>query len=178
MIIIPGILIAIVTFPGVIVHELAHQLFCYLCKVPVYEVKYFRFQNPCGYVAHEKPDKLWKTFLISSGPFFINTLLGAIILFPASIEVMTFSASSDFLNIVIFWLGISIIMHAFPSTIDSGILVSEILKNKDVNILIRILIAPFIGLMYLGAVGSVAWLDFGYALLIAFLLPNIIALFI
>lgn len=44
-------------FPGVMVHELAHQLFCRLMGVPVYEVKYFQFADTCGYVAHEPAER-------------------------------------------------------------------------------------------------------------------------
>lgn len=55
--IIPGFLISIVTFPGVIVHEMAHQIFCRLCGVAVFDVCYFRFGNPSGYVVHEIPKK-------------------------------------------------------------------------------------------------------------------------
>jgi len=178
MFFIPGVLISIATFPGVIIHELAHQIFCYLCKVPVYEVKYFRLQNPCGYVAHEHIDNPFKNLIVSIGPLIINTLLGAIILFPASIEMTAFSVSNDSLNMLSYWLGISIIMHAFPSTGDANNLVSSVLHNKDVNIFIKVLTAPFVGLIYIGAVGSMVWLDLGYALLIAYLLPKIISIFL
>lgn len=33
---IPGFLISLVTFPGVMVHELAHLVFCKLTNTPVY----------------------------------------------------------------------------------------------------------------------------------------------
>jgi hypothetical protein len=178
MIIIPGILISIVTFPGVIIHELAHQIFCYLCKVPVYEVKYFQFKNPNGYVAHEKIDSPLKNLIIAIGPFFINTLLGAIILFTPSMETAAFAFSTDIVNILLYWLGISIIMHAFPSTGDAQNIVENVLKSKEVNIFIKILATPIIGLIYLGAIGSAVWLDLGYALLIAYLVPKLIYLFI
>ena len=32
--IIPGVLISLITFPGVVIHELAHQIFCMLCSGP------------------------------------------------------------------------------------------------------------------------------------------------
>ncbi len=51
--IIPGVLISLVTFPGVVIHELAHQLFCMLCGLKVYEVKYFQINNPNGYVIYQ-----------------------------------------------------------------------------------------------------------------------------
>ncbi|MDR1674498.1 MAG: metalloprotease family protein [Oscillospiraceae bacterium] len=184
--IIPGFLIAIITFPGVIVHELAHQIFCRIRRVPVYEVKYFQFANPCGYVVHEPSDNPLTTFIIAIGPFIVNTLLGALILMPVSIEIMEFGGMrfeliSDVLfipKLICFWLGISIVMHAFPSTGDAKVLITNIMKNSDVNIFIKILVAPFIGLIYLGAVGSIIWLDLGYAIGIAVLMPQLIALFL
>ena len=60
MFIVPGLIISILTFPGVIVHELAHQICCKICGVAVYQVKYFQFQNPCGYVIHENVTNPWK----------------------------------------------------------------------------------------------------------------------
>ena len=110
------------------------------------------------------------------------------IVFPASIQMSEFGlwnwirrGSVGFSEIVpylpvlgVFWLGVSILMNAFPSTGDAKNLVSGILKNKDVNLFARILVAPVVGLIYIGAVGSVVWLDLGYALLVSSMLPKVI----
>jgi hypothetical protein len=90
MFLIPGPLIALATFPGVIVHELAHQLFCRWFRVPVLEVCYFRVDNPAGFVIHEPPAKSYHSLFISIGPFLINTILGALIAFPAALPVIKF----------------------------------------------------------------------------------------
>lgn len=172
---IPGFIISILTFPGVIVHELAHQCFCRWMKVPVFEVKYFQFSNPSGYVLHERTENPWKTFFISMGPFFVNTILGMLILFPASIEIFKFKLYTNPINIVLAWLGISILMHSFPSTGDAKVMVENILKNKEVNLVAKIVTAPFIGLVYVGALGSMIWLDLLYAVAMAMVLPNFIA---
>ncbi|MDK2807351.1 MAG: hypothetical protein PWP24_80 [Clostridiales bacterium] len=156
--IVNGFIVSAVTFPGVIVHELAHQIFCHLCKLKVYEVKYFQMDNPSGYVIHERTDDPVKVFLTAMGPFFINTILGAMILLPAAIEVVAFKEYSNLLNLVLAWLGFSILMHSFPSTGDAEVMVNQILKNKKVGIIPKILTAPFIGLVYVGALGSVFWL--------------------
>jgi len=173
---IPGILISSITFPGVIVHELAHQIFCRIMRVPVYQVKYFQFANPCGYVVHEKTENPFKNFVIAIGPFLINTVIGMIIIAPAAIELIVFKDYSNPLNLLLGWLGFSILMNAFPSVGDAETLVSDILKNKRVNIVMRVLTAPVIGLIYIGALGSVVWLDFIYALLIAMVIPNLLLL--
>ncbi|MDF2536880.1 MAG: hypothetical protein K0R18_3042 [Bacillales bacterium] len=156
---IPGFLISIVTFPGIIVHELAHQIFCWIMKVPVFEVKYFQLKNPCGYVIHEATEKPLANFMISIGPFFVNTVLGCIIAFPG----LFFTKLDSNSGALSAWLGISILMHAFPSKGDGQAMVDSILKNDQVNTFTKILTAPVIGLVYIGALGSMFWLDAIYA---------------
>ena len=121
---IPGFLISIITFPGVIVHEAAHQLFCRLARVAVLDVCYFRLGNPAGYVTHEIPRKPYQHILIGIGPFILNTLLGALISLPAAIPILKFKmdfSASTFLEFILIWLGVSIAMHSFPSTTDAKI---------------------------------------------------------
>jgi predicted small integral membrane protein len=173
-VIIPGYIISILTFPGVIVHELAHQLLCYVCGIKVIKVKYFQFDNPSGYVVHEGTDRPGKVFITSMGPFIINTLLGILIILPASIEFFAFKVNTNYLNLFNVWAGFSILMHAFPSSGDAKVMVQQILKNKDVNIIIKIFVAPWIALAYIGAAGSVAWLDAIYATAVAMLIPNLL----
>lgn len=172
MIPIPGILIAIVTFPGVIVHELAHQLFCKLANVAILEVCYFRVGNPAGYVVHEVPSKRSQQILIGLGPFFVNTILGAMISLPAAIPVIKFGTGSP-IDYILVWFGVSIAMHSFPSIQDaSGIWAS--VKGNDTPLALKILVTPIVGLIYLCTAGSVLWLDFFYGLGVAMLIPNII----
>ncbi|MEP6671974.1 MAG: metalloprotease family protein [Chthoniobacter sp.] len=76
MFFIPGFLISILTCPGVIVHELAHVMFCKLTGTAIHKVCYFRIGNPSGYVIHDRPTSVWKHILIGVGPFFLNTFIG------------------------------------------------------------------------------------------------------
>lgn len=170
---IPGLIISIATFPGVIVHEIAHQLFCKWMKVPVLDVCYFRIGNPSGYVIHEKPEEAYKSILIGVGPFFINSILGALISGSSVIAVWTFEGGS-FIDYALLWLGISIAMHAFPSTGDAKSIWAAV-TNKKGNFLLKLIAAPICALIYLGALGSMFWLDLFYGIAIAFALPNILA---
>src|SRR5438128_12535555 len=104
MFFIPGIIITLVTFPGVIVHELAHQLFCRLYKIPVFKVVYFQATNPAGYVIHDAPANKFQSVMISIGPFFLNTILGGLIALPASLPVLHFGHSPSFLDIILIYL--------------------------------------------------------------------------
>jgi hypothetical protein len=168
---IPGEFIAVATFPGVIVHEAAHQLFCRLFRVAVLEVCYFRFGNPAGYVRHEPPALPYQQIWIGIGPFFVNTLVGALIAAPAAIPVFKFE-SGDPLDFVLLWLGWSIAMHAFPSTGDASS-IWQTLKTRKTSVLTKLIATPLVLLIYLGAIGSMVWLDAVYGTLVA-MLPLIV----
>ena len=174
--IIPGILISLLTFPGVIVHELAHQIFCRLTNTAVLDVCYFRIGNPSGYVIHEKPKSAGRNILIGVGPFFINTILGAVIALPAAISNFSFGGDVDAKKIFTYflaWLGISIAIHSFPSTGDAKSMWKAI-KEPGTSILTRIVGAPIIGLIYLGAAGSVFWLDLFYGVGVSYGLSRLL----
>lgn len=173
MFFIPGFLISIVTFPGVIVHELAHQLFCRFMKVPVFEVCYFRFSNPAGYVVHEITEDPKSQIWISVGPFFINSILGSLISMPGSIDIIKFGDYSNPLSLFFVWLGVSIAMHSFPSTGDAQNMWKAVL-DKRTPIIQKIFIAPIVGLIYICALGSVFWLDLLYGMFLAMAIPQII----
>lgn len=173
MFFIPGKLISLITFPGVIVHEIAHQLFCRICRVAVLDVKYFSpGENPSGYVVHEIPEKLSHQVLIGVGPFFVNTIIGALISLSAALPVLKFGTGS-ILDYIFIWLGVSIAMHSFPSTGDAKSIL-ESLKGMESSIIAKILLYPLVGLIYICSFGSVVWLDLLYGVGIAMIIPNLI----
>lgn len=169
---IPGNVIAGVTFPGVIVHELAHQLFCRWLKVPVFKVVYFQMENPAGYVIHEKTKSITQSALISCGPFFINTILGFLIALPSAIQLKAIG-TTGILDYVMLYLGVSIAMHAFPSTGDASALWSSV-KDGNKPWYVKAIIGPIVGFIHIGAIGSMIWLDLIYGIAIAIGLPWLI----
>ncbi|HEY3331934.1 MAG TPA: metalloprotease family protein [Capsulimonadaceae bacterium] len=170
---IPGILITLITFPGVIVHEIAHQLFCRLMRVAVFDVCYFRVGNPAGYVIHETPRTNLQHLVIGIGPFLVNSIAGALIAFPSAMAVIKFDAGGP-LDYVLVWLGVSIAMHAFPSTGDASSIWSG-LKDHNAPIWLKIVVAPVVALIYIGAIGSIFWLDLIYGIAVAMAGPMILA---
>ena len=172
MFFIPGFLISLLTFPGVIVHELAHQLFCRIFKVPVFKVVYIQAGNPAGFVLHEAVKNKMQGILISVGPFFINTIVGALISLPAALPVFVFNTAGP-LDYVLIYLGISIAMHAFPSRGDANV-IWEAMKESNTPIWVKIIGYPVVGLIYLGSLGSFFWLDLLYGFGVAVMLPRLI----
>jgi hypothetical protein len=170
MFFIPGFVISIVTFPGVIVHEAAHLLFCRLNKLAVFDVCYFRFGNPAGYVIHESTTDFKKAFLVSMGPFFVNSILCVIFCSAAFLPAWELEVQ-DPLAYFFYWLGISIGMHAFPSTQDmKGIWQLMPGEAKRFNIL-AIVSYPLVAIVFVLNLLRVVWADLGYGLAIGILLP-------
>jgi hypothetical protein len=169
---IPAQLIALLTFPGVIVHEIGHQLFCRLFRVAVLDVCYFRFGNPAGYVVHETPRIAWEHVLIGMGPFFVYTVVGDIIALPGAIPVLDLG-SGTVLDFCLVWLGVSIAMHAFPSTGDARSMWQAV-HAPEASLRVRMIGVPLVGLIYLGSIGSIFWLDALYGFGVAMLLPTVL----
>jgi hypothetical protein len=173
MIIIPGFLIAMVTFPGVIVHEAAHLFFCKLRRVAVFDVCFFRIGNPAGYVIHEVPESFNSSFLIAVGPFIINSALCVLFCFPAMVPVRIFGRS-DPISYFLIWLGISIGMHAFPSTQDAKVLWQQAKKGAAHLNPLALLSFPLVIVIYVANILRIFWLDVFYGIGLGFALPDLI----
>ena len=91
---------------------------------------------------------------------------------PAVIPVIRFE-NADLLDYVLIWLGVSIAMHAFPSKGDAKTIWS-MLKRRETPLLVKLIGAPIVGLIYLGALGSFFWLDAIYGVAVAALMPYLL----
>jgi len=161
-----GWLTALLTFPGIILHEWAHKFSCNRVRVPVYKTCYFRLGNPAGYVIHGSVDSYGKALIINTAPFLVNTLIALIAFFIAV------NASPGPTIYVLYWLGISIAMHSFPSSGDADNLWRYTMIAWRNNPL-ALLGFPVVSLIKLANILRAIWLDLLYAiallLLVAFL---------
>ena len=172
MVIIPGFIISLLTFPGVIIHELSHFIFCRLRKIPVFEVKYLQLDmSVMGYVIHAEPEDFKSVFLISAGPLIFNTLLCLIICLPASIPYIIFNDRS-IATYFFLWLGVSIGMHAFPSSQDAMNLWERAKNKNNSKNPFAILSIPFVLLIRLANILSFFWFDVFYGFFIGILVPQ------
>lgn len=170
MFFIPGWVISIATFPGVIVHEAAHFLFCRVFKLAVFDVCFFRFGNPAGYVVHEKTSNFTATFFVAMGPFLVNTVLCVLFCSAAFLPVWELEVA-DPTAYFFYWLGLSIGMNAFPSTADLKILWGQApAEAKKMNWL-AILSLPLIAVLYVLNFARMIWADLGYGIAVGILAP-------
>ncbi len=170
MTIIPGFIISYATFPGVIAHEIGHQLACKITDVRVFDVKYFQFNlEISGYVRHEQTDNPWKQLLITYGPLIFNFIIGIIFVFPLAVMWAMSSMRyvypfwSKALVYVLAYIGISCLANAFPSSGDAISLFTSVVKNKNIPLLPRILVAPFVLIIIACSVAKFFWFDFIFA---------------
>lgn len=148
--------IAILLFPGVIVHEAAHVLLCKLFGVRVYDVRYFSIGKRMGYVEHDRSPVPLQDTLIGLGPLLINPLvgfgLGALLL-----NVTWRHLLQGPIYLIYCWLGLSVATMGAPSFSD----VSEarhlaIWGNSAIT---RIVSSCLMSLALVGAIASVFLLD-------------------
>ena len=151
-----GWLIALITFPGIIVHEWSHKFFCDRTGVPVYKTCYFRLGNPAGYVIHGEVDNYGKAFLIATAPFLVNTIVSVISFIIAVVLPLGLAAY------ILCWLGIVVAMHSFPSSQDADNLWSYSKEAWRRNPLV-LLSLPIIGLIKLAGLLRSVWFDLLYA---------------
>ncbi len=173
MFFIPGFLIALLTFPGVIVHEAAHMFFCRWRQVPVFDYCFFQLGDPVGYVVHGPVGNFVSTFLISMGPFIVNTLFCFLICFPAYLPVHVFDLSHP-LSYFLLWLGVSIGMHAVPSNTDANNLwdaAKVAVKNFHP---LAIISFPLVVLIYIFNVLRFIWADLLYGIAVGVWLPGML----
>ncbi|WP_207591901.1 metalloprotease family protein [Halomontanus rarus] len=171
-----GVVFALFSMPGVVVHEFAHKKACDWIGVPVVDVVYFRFGNPPGYVQHVEPDRYRASFAISVAPFLVNTVV-ALTAFAGlawlvhTLEIGSLEAASRGTVVaagVLWWVGTSVGIHAFPSTGDANTLWTRARGEwrRSPTVIVGL---PVVALLYLANLLSRLYLDTLYAIGLLFL---------
>ncbi len=168
----PGIVLTGITFPGVMAHELAHELMCRATKTKVLDVCYYRWGNPAGYVLHEKPANVWKSLLISLVPFVFNSTTG-FLLGMASAALYRSAGHLDFFSISLFYLGVSFAFHAFPSLQDVKAIDDELWK-KETSLVAKLVCAPVVFIFGVNAVLNFVVVNMIFGLAVGGILPALL----
>lgn len=162
MVLIPGWLISLVTFPGVIIHEWAHKKFCDWLDVPVHKAVYFRFGNPAGYVLHEPPKTYKQTFWVSVGPLIVNSA-GAVMFSFIALQTIP----DSWLWYVLLWIAFSSGIHSFPSDHDmKHVAEASKVSIKEGGSKLHYFAFPFVWLIWIANKLRFFWFDAIYAALL------------
>lgn len=102
-------LLELLFFPGVIIHELTHFLACILLGVRVTKIKLGLKES---YVQHLDAQN-WKTILIALAPFMLSNIIAILII------VLTLKVRPTFyIFAILLWIAVTIIYHSVPSRKD------------------------------------------------------------
>lgn len=174
---ISGELIGLVTFPGVILHEIAHRLACDLQDVPVYAIDYYSAGSKiAGHVIRQPTDSFRKALFIGIAPFIVNSLICMFLTVPQGIS---FHLGTHFMldghsvllwtQGIVAWVGFSAGFHAIPSNQDVKGLINKS-ESGISNLLTAVMTlvfaacnAPYIGF----------FLKVGYAYLLSLAIPRL-----
>lgn len=155
MIIMPGLFIEILSFPGVILHEMSHKFFCDYFNVKVANVNYFKISNLSGSVHHEPVLNANHNAIIALAPLAVNSLTFLILAIP---YISILAHGTDFvetfsvLDYFLIWIVLSCGLTALPSTTD----LDSIADNADKKYLfIKKIVNP---LSKFSWVGSLIWM--------------------
>lgn len=174
------IIVSLLTWPGVPLHELAHAWACRRTGVRVREVCYLRLGNPRGYVIHDRPDTALQHIVISTAPFLVCSLLSFLVglaiqlalqlqLIPPQYEGWPVAAAV--------WLGWAIGANSFPSGGDGDSLWRSA-RSGGMGIVGRAMIVPVVGLIRLGQLGAYLWLDLLWGVVTVLLGPAFVLWFL
>ena len=160
------LLLPLLTFPGIPVHEAAHALACRITSTRVYEIRWFRLGMVMGAVTHERPTSPWTWMLIAAAPWFVNSALGFGLGWASRVHL------TGWVQFPATWLAVSIATHAFPSLTDAvGLL--ESLWKENPGWAARVVGTPLGAVMVAGAFGSLYFLlDLAWGITVGWLLPR------
>lgn len=160
----------LLTFPGIIVHGIAHKFMCDILQVPVYRINYFSLgTNQTEHVHHHKIDNINQDFLIAMAPLLINTLVGILFTLPyMSTIIITHDGIPGYIQIFLYWIGMSAAIHAFPSNEDIHDTWAFTEENNSSGIIAYLCAIVHLG-NYLGFLGHII-----YASFLSIALPSLI----
>lgn len=160
------IILLVLTFPGVIIHEMSHEFFCRRSGLAVRRVRYFRIGNPAGYVVTDAPKKYEQALSITVGPFLINTIFSIAIFFFAFLVIIPVGSFLGLWPIIFLWLAFSIGIHSFPSPEDADVLWNFSKRSWKTALWIP-LAFPIVVLIKTANILRYIGFDFIYAILLA-----------
>ena len=119
---------------------------------------------------HQVPERFTAAFFVGIAPFLINSALCLLFCLPAVLPLFEFGVI-DPIAYAFAWLGVSIGMHAFPSTQDLTNVWDLARPAARRGHPLAILGFPLVGLLLLANLGRYIWLDLFWGMAVGGGLP-------
>ena len=123
------------------------HIVCRICGIPAEDIRPFKMSEMCGHVEHELIKTKKAIFLMCWLPFTINFILSLAFLLGGSYRIIYVGDLKSIQAYIFLWLGISCAANCVPS-FEDALSFKDCFYNKETNIIIKIILAPFFGVMY------------------------------
>ncbi len=151
------IALKILTFPGAYIRGFWEQLTCKILGLAVEVPGYLRIDEACGHVEHAMAKKGFASYLIATGPGFMNFMTGVPLFLAGFLNLKYMGiTAADSLGYFIFYVlllyaGISMLCNLFPLVEDAMNLFDVVYAKKKSGIIARILMFIPSAVTYAGA---------------------------
>lgn len=171
------VIVKLLTFPGAMTHAFFEHLSCRVCKILVDDARTLRTDEMLSHIEHELVKRRAPSFDICFIPFLFNLFFGIMTVSSAAVAILYLGSYKNALLWFLLYIGISFLTNLFPQ-MEDVLMLKENIYNGKTNIFIKIIVAPFFAVFYIGAQLE----RFGLTLLtsvgFAFALPYILGLFV
>lgn len=140
------------TFPGAYVRCFWEQIVCRICKVPVEDNRYLRKDEMCSHIDHELMPTASSAFAICFVPAFFNALGALFLAVLPIIFLFVYETTNPLLiatTAVSYWFAVSLYVNSYSLIEDALNMTEKVYKHG--NILQKILYAPAVAMLYVGA---------------------------
>ncbi len=138
------ILSKILTFPGAYLRGFWEQLTCKILGLPIEVPGYLRLDEACGHVEHAMAKKGFSSYLMATGPGFMNFMTGMPLFWAGFLNLnymgITYhdSITLFILYALMLYVGVSMLCNIFPLVEDAMNLFEVAYSQKKSNIVGRI----------------------------------------
>ncbi len=146
------IITRVLTYFGTELRTFFEHIACRIHKVAIEDSRSFKSSEMCGHIEHELTKSLASSFLICFLPFFMNFVLGCLMLLTGSFRVF-YIGEFSFVGILFLWVGISLLSNCSPS-FEDALSLKDNLYKKETNLFAKIILSPFFAVVY-----AFSWLE-------------------
>ena len=162
----------ILTFPGTVLRNFWEHLICRLCSIPAEDIRVFKVNEMCGHIEHELIKDKPKSFAMCFVPFLLNFILACCLLLGGAYRIAYIGDYKSMLAWIFMWMGISLATNCVPS-FEDVLTFQDVFYNKETKLIVKILVAPFYGLIYGFSLLERVGLTFVVSILFAIVFPQI-----
>lgn len=141
------IITRVLSYFGTELRTLFEHIVCRICGIPAEDISPFKMSEMCGHVEHELLKTKKQTFLMCWLPFTLNFILSAAFLLSGAYRIIYAGDFKSLSAYIFLWLGFSCAANCVPS-FEDALSFKDCFYNKETNVVLKIVVAPFFGVMY------------------------------